>query len=198
MRILIDPGHGGRFAGATVGSIKEKDVNLDVSILLRQQLEDFGHEVLMTRITDKDFGLNYVGDMALNADLNYRVGIEHSIKPNITVSIHCNGFHDKQASGFEVFTSPGETKSDKAATIIINKFHDHFPLRKIRRDWSDGDPDKEARFRILVGTMGPAVLIELAFLTNDDDLEWILSEQGQYNAAVSLAIGLNKYAETLC
>ncbi len=198
MRILIDPGHGGRFPGAEVGCILEKDVTLDVSVLLRDELVDLGHEVLMTRDIDRDFGSGYVGGMALNADLNFRVDMERALNPDITISIHCNAFHDKKAFGFEVFTSPGETKSDKVADKIIHRFHDHFPLRKIRRDWSDGDPDKEARFRLLVGTRGPAVLVELAFLTNDADREWILSEVGQRNAAISLSVGLNDYAETLC
>jgi len=49
----------------------------------------------------------------------------------------------------------------------------------MRHDYSDGDPDKEARFTILTKTVCPAVLTENLFFDNRDECRFMLSETGQ-------------------
>jgi N-acetylmuramoyl-L-alanine amidase len=88
----------------------------------------------------------------------------------ILISVHSN---KGRGSGFEIFTSPGETKSDKVATIFYRNFdvfhrYDNPPV-KMRKDTSDGDVDKEANFTILTKTAMPAVLPESFFYDNEDD-----------------------------
>ena len=83
--ICIDPGHGGSDTGTTNGDFLEKDVNLDVAILLRDELlgvESNLYTVFMTRDTDK---------YLTNAD---RYNYCNSKGAEILISIHHNGSSD--------------------------------------------------------------------------------------------------------
>lgn len=88
------------------------------------------------------------------------------------LSIHSNagGGH-----GSEIFTSPGNTKSDKIATIFGEEFKKTFPNRKLRTDFSDGDLDKERRFYVLTKTRMPAILTESFFMDNLEEFKEILN-----------------------
>lgn len=89
----------------------------------------------------------------------------------VVVSIHANA---GGGTGFEVFTSPGETKADKIATALIEQLQADFPEIKMRKDMSDGDPDKEAAFYILKHTKAPAILAENLFMDNESDCRLLL------------------------
>ncbi len=167
--VLIDPGHGGVFSGAVAGGVKEKDITLTVSYQLFERLRERGVHALMTRMADHELNIN------LGADLQERCNIEHNIKPALFISIHCNAASSENAEGFEVFTSPGETPSDATATNIYTYMKADHPHITYRTDYSDGDPDKEANFAVLTGTRGPAVLVELGFLTNPDERKRLTS-----------------------
>ena len=99
--------------------------------------------------------------------------MEKTLRPDLFLSLHCNAATNPQAHGFEVWTSPGQRESDRVAEEIIQGFQAAFPYNKIRKDLADGDSDKEARFRVLVGTVGPAVLVEFGFLTNPEESLWL-------------------------
>lgn len=118
----------------------------------------------------------------------------------LLISIHCNAAGAdgkwKSAGGWSVYTSPGPTKADALATEIWNAanellkdYIEEFPLKQkqgeydsrqkpMRADWSDGDPDYEARFYILVHSKCPAVLTESLFQDNKADCEFLMSPQG--------------------
>lgn len=88
------------------------------------------------------------------------------------VSIHANAGN---GTGFEIFTSPGNTKSDMIAEFIYNEVSRKFPGYKLRPDIRDGDPDKEAPFWMLTKSAMPAVLIECGFFDNPKDAEMMMS-----------------------
>ncbi len=87
------------------------------------------------------------------------------------LSVHANagGGH-----GSEVFTSPGDTKSDKIATIFGLEYKNTFPDKKLRTDFTDGDLDKERRFYVLTRTKMPAILTENFFMDNEEECKDIL------------------------
>lgn len=87
--------------------------------------------------------------------------------PAALISIHSNA---GGGTGFEVFTSPGQDLSDKLAECMVAAFAEEFPDEKIRKDTSDGDSDKEAKFTMLVGHEWPAVLTENFFMDNHKDI----------------------------
>ena len=94
----------------------------------------------------------------------------------ITISLHGNAAGVESASGYEVYTSPGETKSDPVAEVFF-KHAEKTKLFRMRRDTSDGDNDKEARFTILTKTNGPAILTESGFYTNEYECKEMLSDE---------------------
>lgn len=123
-----------------------------------------------------------------NAELNFRVRKVNEVckiygKENVIyVSLHVNASGNGQwmkASGWEIFTSPGQTKSDVLATCMWNAAKNYLgDLTTIRSDWSDGDPDKEAKFFVLTKTKCPAVLVENLFMDNKEDLNILKSDIG--------------------
>lgn len=173
LKICLDPGHGGKFNNAQGNGLIEKSVVLEYAGLVRARLEYLGHEVLLTRDIDMHLDEN------LDRDLLARAEIANNWGADVFISLHCNGFKDPSANGFEVWTSPGETKSDHLAQEIIEEFAFEFPTVKIRKDMSDGDGDKEAKFVVLTKTDMSAALIEIGFLTNVNDATRIKSVQGK-------------------
>ena len=91
----------------------------------------------------------------------------------IVVSIHANA---GGGTGFEVYTSPGQTKADEIATALIKQLQQDFPEIKMRKDVADGDPDKEAAFYILKHTKAPAILVENLFMDNEADCQLLMTE----------------------
>ena len=91
----------------------------------------------------------------------------------VVVSIHANA---GGGSGFEVYTSPGQTKADQIATKLIEQLQQDFPEIKMRKDMADGDPDKEAGFYILKHTKAPAILAENLFMDNEADCQLLMTE----------------------
>lgn len=180
MKIMIDPGHGGIDPGAINPELglKEAVVTLIYAKRLARQLSDAGHLVVLTRVED------------ITVSLSDRVMMANASGVDLFISVHCNAADTKVASGVEIWTSPGETKSDKVATSILNAIQSMFPDRNYRMDRFDGDPDKEANFYVLKYTKMPAVLIELGFISNDEDANWIkdYTNMMQYCKAITAGI----------
>ena len=110
----------------------------------------------------------------------YRQQKDKDGKPCIYVSVHANGFSEESANGWSVYTSEGETKSDKIAQILFEKASTEFPDEYMRKDTRDGDADKEANFWVLRKTVMPAILSENFFVTNYDNChKYLLSEEGR-------------------
>jgi len=185
MKILVDPGHGGKFPGACANGLRECDLTLAQALLLVTVLKQRRHEVHMTRDGD-----NNLSDER-GADLAERCRIANLWRPDLIVSLHCNAALADTARGFEVWTSPGQTLSDHAAERIVTAFNKAFPTRLIRRDMSDGDQDKESKFTVLVDTDDPAVLVEIGFLSNAEEAGWVANNRN--GIAMALADGVDAY-----
>lgn len=131
-------------------------------------------------LTDKDIAFELVYDPVSDTSLAERVRTADMIYvtyPNsIYLSVHSNA---GGGSGFEIFTSPGQTKSDKIANVFCQTYQKHFPNFKFRADKSDGDADKEADFYVLRKTDCPAILVENLFFDNRQEAEFLLSDEGQ-------------------
>jgi N-acetylmuramoyl-L-alanine amidase len=99
----------------------------------------------------------------------------HGKDPNTyLISIHANA---GGGEGIEGFTSPGVTKSDQIAEIFLRDLEINLEgLTKFRFDETDGDRDKEAKFKILVDSKCPAFLFEAGFMDHREDYEKLWSE----------------------
>ena len=171
MRLMIDPGHGGHDPGA-VGQMgtREADVALAVSLMIAGMSHQ-GHFCKLTRYDDTFI------------ELDDRCAMSNQFDPDAFVSVHCNAAENQAASGFEIWTSPGLTDADPLASRLWLDLHENFPSMRARLDMSDGDEDKEAPFRVLVGTKSPAVLIELGFISNLEEEHMLASPAYQIKIA---------------
>jgi len=186
---IFDNGHGGVIDGVYQTQGKRSPVWPDGEVLYEGEF----NRAIVNRLVDmcKSNNIDYVNlvDTQEDVSLKERPKMANKIakssdKPCIYVSIHANGFTDESANGWEVFTSPGQTKSDTIATILYEKAKVEFPERRMRPSTGDGDPDKEAKFTVLMDTSMPAILSENFFMTNYREChEILMSESGRDRVA---------------
>lgn len=105
-----------------------------------------------------------------------------SDKMSFLVSVHVNAFGDgrnwNSPNYWSVWTSKGQTKSDKIADSIHSAAQNILLGKNIKSERSDGDADFESDFYILKRTLCPAVLTENFFQTNKENVEYLLSDKG--------------------
>ena len=178
---LLDNGHGGIIDGEyqTKGKrspewpngeqLFEGEFNRAIVKRLAILMDEAGYEYVIVADTEEDMPLSTRVQIANEY-------YKHN-KNAIYLSIHANA---GGGTGWEVFTSKGETKSDKYATVFYNKAVDYFPQIRKRTDITDGDPDKESQFYVLRKTNCPSVLTENFFMdTYEPDCKILLSEEGR-------------------
>ena len=115
----------------------------------------------------------------------------------IYVSIHVNaagnGSKWMTATGWEAYTTKGKTKADKLAECLYKAAEKNLKGKKIRKDTTDGDSDKESNFYVLQHTNCPAVLTENFFQDNQKDVEYLLSEEGMNQIIKTHVDGIVNY-----
>lgn len=190
-KVCLDPGHVGFDSGAVNRStgLREADVTLAVMFKLARYLANAGITVVYTR-TGQDVKPRPAN---LKADLALRCKVANDSGADLFVSIHCNSAENPAAQGFEVYTAPGQGKADLAAEAIVNAWESTFKRPAVRKDLSDGDSDKEANFYVLLHTHMPAVLVELAFISNPDEERLLRDLTFQEKAAQAIAQGIVSY-----
>ena len=187
---ILDNGHGGIIDGVYQTSGKRSPVWPDGQILYEGEF----NRAIVDRLVKlcESNGIDHVNlvDTQQDVPLSDRTSKANQIakssdKPCIYVSIHANGFDKESANGWSVYTSIGETKSDKIATVLFEKAASEFVGEYMRSDkYSDGDVDKEANFWVLAHTTMPAILSENFFMTNSDNChKYLLSEDGRDRVA---------------
>lgn len=184
--IILDPAHGSDVPGKSSPDGKHKEYIWSRMICnkLKTQLSSLDFRVEITNKTDKEIGLSNRKNFASNLKLDN----PHQVK--FLVSLHNNGAGDgtkwANARGFEIYTTPGQTRSDLFADIIFNNLKKDFPTYKARVDLSDGDSDKESKFTVLMGSGYSAVLLEWLFQDNREDVALLTSNMVNDNLVNSL------------
>lgn len=110
----------------------------------------------------------------------------------IFVSLHGNAFGCNNVKGFEVFTSPGITDSDPVAREILLRC-EKTGLFNMRYNNSHAYLNKEARFKVLTGTKGKAVLVEAGFYTNKEEAAFMQSIEGLNLISSIIVEGIGNY-----
>lgn len=184
--IHLDPGHGGIVNGEyTTAPAKMFDhgsftfyegvFNRAMALQISEKLMENGISHAFT--TDS----NYDASLPLRTTRANSLQRLYKDKKHLYISIHGNAAGTNNASGIEVFTSPGDTGADVYATNIYNSLNGMG--WKMRSDYSDGDPDKEERFYVLVYTKMPAVLVEYGFFTNREQAILMMEPRVQEDLA---------------
>ena len=195
---IIDAGHGGMTGDQynTQGKqytfddgtqIYEGVINRKIGQQLIDLLDEAG-------IPYHNLTINEEVDVSLTDRVNVANQLYGRNKNYYFLSIHSNAASNQvsgpgeHASGFEVWTSVGQTKSDELATVAAKWYKREFPEFKFRQDMLDGDEDKEKKhqsetFYVLRKTQGSAFLVENLFYDNRLEAEFLLSSQGQRRIA---------------
>ena len=194
MKILIDPGHGCNTPGkrSPDGHFLEYRFNRDIASAVAKRLTLSGYDA--TILVTEEY------DISLRARVErVNTWCRQLGKRNVClVSIHANaagnGSQWMNARGWSCYTSRGQTAGDRLATCLYEAAELHLPGHKIRKDYSDGDPDFESDFTILSRTLCAAALTESLFYDNAEDLRFLESYTGR-QAIIDLHVrGIIDYA----
>ncbi|WP_181186165.1 N-acetylmuramoyl-L-alanine amidase [Alkalicoccus urumqiensis] len=172
--IMIDAGHGGSDPGAVANGLREKDINLDVSLRLERKLKDAGANVLMTRRSD------------VFPSLRDRVNMANNAMPDIFISVHANAA-TPAAKGIETFYDTRYWAGDS------KKLADDLQSSMLRELGSTNRGVKTAGFYVIKNTKVPSALVELGFLTNSQEAARMRTSSFRESAADSLYKGIVSY-----
>lgn len=170
--VIIDPGHGGADTGALRGSTLEKNLTLEIALKVRKILLEEGmKKVIMTRS----------GDTTLS--LAERVEIANSNKADIYVSIHINASVKSEIKGVEThyYTERGY----EVAKVIHKELMENIN--------ADDRGLFKSKFYVINHTEAPAVLLELGFISNEQERTSLTSEKRQTDSARAIAEGIINY-----
>jgi len=187
--IVIDPGHGGEDGGAVAyDGTNEKDINLNISLKLKEIFEKNGFKVIMTREEDTDLcdkNLNTVRERK-RSDIIKRTEICNESQADLILSIHQNFFEDSKYSGAQMFYGKQEG-SKKLASILQSEIKTALqPTNK--REIKEGDG-----IYILENSALPIVLIECGFISNHDELIKLKDESYVNKLSAAIYTGVCKY-----
>jgi N-acetylmuramoyl-L-alanine amidase len=214
--VVIDPGHGGEEVGAKgPGGTLEKDITLSIARKLRTSLaNNLGLQTFLTRERDQEVPLE---DRASVAN-NYKADLFISIHANASRSHGAKGsevyFLSYQASDEEsrrVALMEGEAQagtpagSDLALILWDMAQAEHLEessalASRIQEELAQATGStsrgvKQAPFRVLVGAAMPAVLVEVAFISNSDEEKLLASEAYQGKIVSALVRGVGRYQQ---
>lgn len=227
LRVLVDPGHGGKDHGATRAETLESDITLKVARLLHAKLShDPRFESRLTRAED------------MKLTLSERAQIAAASRAQIFVSVHVNSNPDHRAHGVE-FYFQNQLPSDQESMYLAHRENEmetgqartYEVLRAksysgevstILTDLLDGDrivrsarltqalksgwratlnarnaPVRQAPFYVLSQLTIPSALVELGFLTNEQDYRDLVAPATQSRMAEALYRGLIRYRESI-
>lgn len=195
MRVLIDCGHGIDTPGkrSPDGVFKEYLWNRQVGDMVLEWLHDTDIDASLVVTETNDITLR-TRAMRVNKICD-RIGAGNVILVSIHANAAGNGKTWMNATGWECHTSPGQTKSDVLSECMYASFAEEFPEKRMRRDLSDGDSDKESSFYILTKTRCPAVLLENFFYDNRDECAWLLQEETKCRVAAAIVNGVKSYLD---
>lgn len=173
--VVIDPGHGGEDEGCEKDGIQEKDINLAIAGMVRDELAGMGYQVVMAREDD-----TYIAK-------EERVKNANIWKADIYVSIHQNTFEDENVEGIETwYDGSAGADNERLARLV------HQETLK-----STGAAARELRgdseLHVTKETSMPSCLIETGFLSNQEEREKLATPEYQQQIAAGIVCGIDLY-----
>lgn len=216
--IMIDAGHGGKDPGAVYKNILEKDIVLKMSKVLGNMLKEKGFEVLYTRTTDVFVPLEERTAMANSKNVDLFISVHANAHRNRKVrglevyylnfaqtedamrvaarenAISTQKISDLQYILTDLMLSSKINESRELATKIHGITIDH-----VRSKYSGVNDNgiRQAPFYVLMGARMPAILLEMGYMTNEQDLTLLLSDEFITHMAGGLTKGVVAYREKI-
>lgn len=172
--VVIDAGHGGRDPGTiSAAGVNEKDVNLRVAAKVARLLEQRGIAVVMTRWKDELPGLEE------------RAAVGNKRNAALFVSIHADSAPSSSAQGFTIYVAAGASAESYRAAHAINQ--------AMEKTGQNNRGVREEDYRVLMKSKGPAVLIELGYLSNAQEAARLSDDRFRDRLAQAIADGIQTY-----
>ncbi|MFB4166100.1 N-acetylmuramoyl-L-alanine amidase CwlD [Alteribacillus sp. JSM 102045] len=187
--IILDPGHGGVDGGSSSkDGVLEKEVALNISLMLREYLQEAGALVFMTREGDYDLAREDLKGYSnrKKEDLNKRAKIVNESGGDLFISLHLNAVPSSRWNGAQTFYHPRVPDNEKLAMLIQEEMKDN-----LSNSSRTTKPIKE--LFILRQADIPGVLVEAGFLSNPSDASYLRTEEYQNKVAVSIYRGLLRF-----
>ncbi|MHB9023472.1 MAG: N-acetylmuramoyl-L-alanine amidase family protein [Armatimonadota bacterium] len=191
MKIYLDPGHGEGVRGqrdpGAIGptGLTENEVTLDLAKRLGHLLREKGIEVLGAT-------LNAARD---DENLNEAIAAANAQKVDLFVALHCNAATSPNAHGVEAWYG-GSGTAQVVAEAVLQQIGEQ--LAGGKGAWVQGRRHpltnrgaKKGRFAVLTKTRMPAVLIEVAFISNSQEEAWLKERSVRQQFAQAIADGID-------
>lgn len=192
--IVIDPGHGGKDAGAVRGRYQEKNLTLAIARRVQRRLIRAGYRVTLTRHTD----------IALT--LKQRAALAKALKADLFLSIHINATGKTSVTGIETYALTPAGAASSTSSKVVKTVHpgnrcdvNNMALASMIHRYMlgrTGGTDrgvKRARFLVLREITMPGVLIECGFLSNAAEARKMSTAVYQEKLAKGIADGVHAY-----
>lgn len=198
--IMLDPGHGGKDSGAENSTlkVKEKHLTLDLALKLKDELEDRGYTVLLTRNKD------------VYPDLDSRPDLANKKRVDLFISLHFNASGDPKVHGAETYIlppygQPSSSGNGGGDDVLPGNKYDawnvvaaYYVQRELSRNIGTEDRGiRRARFAVLRPLRCPGLLIESAYLSNSAECYKVASASYRSRLAKSIADAVDGYGRTL-
>ncbi len=182
-KVMVDPGHGGSDAGA-IGPAgnKEANINLGVSLKLRDKLEALGAEVRMTRDTDRNVAFPGAPQQE---ELKARVALANEWPAEVYISVHGNSAENAAAHGTETYHSRNASSASRRMAANV---HEEMVSATGFRDRGV----KAANFHVIKNTHMPAILVETGFVSNAVEEGHLVDPDMQDKMAQAITNGVER------
>lgn len=168
INVVIDAGHGGYDNGAVSGIITEKQIVQQITQKIYAMNKNKNVVIHLTRSSDAF------------VSLDERTKTINALKPDLVLSLHVNASKHKSKSGMEIYVAketPSAAASHTLATQLCNKFSNtNLKTSEI----------KTAKFQILKKSEVPAILIDLGYLSNENDTKYLTDDEEQNKIAQTI------------
>jgi len=173
--VVIDASHGGKDTGALSksGSISEKDISLDISKRIVSELSKKDIKAYLSRKDDRFLSLED------------RINFFEKSGANLVISIHTNTSNDNSKNGYTTFYQVNNDGSLRLSKCI----HKELNLETILQD----NGIKTTKAYLLKNSKIPTVLLELGYISNDNDFYNLVDEVNQDTFAKHIATAVEKY-----
>lgn len=188
--ILIDPGHGGIDGGAVSPSnTLEKDLNLQISLKLKDMLVKEGYKVYMTREEDISLSESSSIKQKKREDLNKRCSMKKEVKCDIFMSIHMNKFNDSSVKGSQVWYPIYSEQSKKLSECLYNSFISNLGQNSNRKP--KGVKNEYVILRD--GYEKASVIVECGFISNKEEERKLKTDEYQIDLCKAIVNGVKDY-----
>ena len=216
--IVIDAGHGGDPGAISESGLTEKEITLDVALRLRRILSEAPFQVLLTRDSDRRLSLDKrvrfanenKADLFLSIHVNsmephtlraletYYVGPTDD-PATLKLASRENKESDYSLSDYKQILEKiyVDARRDESRTVAKTIQSQLFHSLKSANPPLQNRGVRTAPFVVLIGTQMPAVLVEIACLSNPDEVELLTTENYRESIALALALGIRRYANSL-